>query len=112
MTNLTKKEIQVLTRCAEGGSTKTIAIDLHLSYSTIRTHLHTSYRKLNVHDRAQAVIIAASLGLLGSNWSIHQSKEITDEMIMNGASNLPMRWSLKVRKEISQKVLTAALSQP
>lgn len=53
---LTKKEISVIQLLAQGKSYKQIALELDRSPSTIRHHLHTSYTKLKITDRAQAVI--------------------------------------------------------
>ncbi len=51
---LSRRELEVLQRLAKGGIYKQIADDLGLSTSSIRSHLHNIYRKLNVPDRAQA----------------------------------------------------------
>lgn len=44
---------------------KQIAAQLFVSVSTIRTHLHSVYMKLDVKDRAQAVILCTREGWLG-----------------------------------------------
>lgn len=59
---LSRRELEVLQRLAKGGIYKQIADDLGLSTSSIRSHLHNIYRKLNVPDRAQAVLLATSSG--------------------------------------------------
>ena len=51
----TDREREVLARVADGGSVVSIAADLHLSQSTVKTHLEHVYRKLGVSDRAAAV---------------------------------------------------------
>jgi putative nucleotidyltransferase with HDIG domain len=56
------REIEVLRRLAQGMVYKQIAIELGLSTSTIRTHLHNVYGKLGAMDRAQAVLIATERG--------------------------------------------------
>jgi DNA-binding NarL/FixJ family response regulator len=43
---------------------KQIALELCLSTSTVRTHLHNIYGKLGAVDRAQAVLLATERGWL------------------------------------------------
>ncbi len=59
---LSGREVDVLRRLARGMVYKQIAIELGLSTSTIRTHLHNIYGKLGAMDRAQAVLIATQRG--------------------------------------------------
>lgn len=59
---LSERERDALAKLAEGKVYKQIADDLNLSVSTVRTHLHNIYRKLEVVDRAQAVIKAREEG--------------------------------------------------
>jgi DNA-binding NarL/FixJ family response regulator len=59
---LTPMQQKVLVALAEGKTYKQIAASLSVSESTIRTHLHNVYGKLDVMDRAQAVLLAAERG--------------------------------------------------
>jgi putative nucleotidyltransferase with HDIG domain len=61
---LSGREVEVLKRLAEGKVYKQIALELSLSTSTVRTHLHNVYGKLGAVDRAQAVLIATERGWL------------------------------------------------
>jgi len=61
---LSVREVDVLKRLAEGKVYKQIALELGLSTSTVRTHLHNIYGKLGAVDRAQAVLIATERGWL------------------------------------------------
>jgi len=61
---LSVRELGVLQRLAEGKVYKQIAHELTLSTSTVRTHLHNIYGKLDAVDRAQAVLIATERGWL------------------------------------------------
>ena len=61
---LTKREVEVLECIAEGLSAPEIAERLVLSVTTIKTHLHNIYRKLDVSDRAAAVAQAMRRGIL------------------------------------------------
>jgi putative nucleotidyltransferase with HDIG domain len=61
---LSGAELKVLRALARGQVYKEIAADLHLSASTVRSHLHNIYKHLGVIDRAQAVILASERGWL------------------------------------------------
>ena len=61
---LSTRELDVLKRLAEGKVYKQIALELSLSTSTVRTHLHNIYGKLGAVDRAQAVLVANERGWL------------------------------------------------
>ncbi|MFL5885155.1 MAG: HDOD domain-containing protein [Thermoleophilaceae bacterium] len=61
---LSARETEVLRRLAEGKVYKQIALELSLSTSTVRTHLHNTYAKLGAVDRAQAVLLATQRGWL------------------------------------------------
>ena len=55
---LTSRELEVLAILAGGKSTKDIARQLYLSEPTIKTHLASIYRKLEVSNRISAVAVA------------------------------------------------------
>jgi putative nucleotidyltransferase with HDIG domain len=59
---LTRGEQRVLAELANGLLYKQIAARLGVSVSTVRTHLHNTYRKLGVSDRAQAILMAKEQG--------------------------------------------------
>ena len=61
---LTSREAGVLRLLAEGRTAARIGAELHLSESTVKTHLHNLYDKLGVSDRAAAVATAMRWGLL------------------------------------------------
>jgi putative nucleotidyltransferase with HDIG domain len=61
---LSARELEVLRRLSEGKVYKQIALELSLSTSTVRTHLHNTYCKLGAVDRAQAVLLATQRGWL------------------------------------------------
>jgi putative nucleotidyltransferase with HDIG domain len=61
---LSSRELDVLKRLAQGMVYKQIALELSLSTSTVRTHLHNIYGKLGAVDRAQAVLHATERGWL------------------------------------------------
>ncbi len=60
--SLSTREVEVLRSLRDGKVYKQIAVDLGLSTSTVRTHLHNTYAKLGAVDRAQAVLIATQRG--------------------------------------------------
>jgi DNA-binding NarL/FixJ family response regulator len=63
--NLSARELEVLTILATGRSTKEIAKELYLSEPTIKTHLASIYRKLEVNNRISAVVVARENSWLG-----------------------------------------------
>ena len=60
---LTKRELEVLRGLSEGKSNKEIARDLDLTEPTIKLHMKTLYRKLEVNNRTRAAIVARDEGL-------------------------------------------------
>jgi DNA-binding NarL/FixJ family response regulator len=59
---LSKQETVTLKLLATGKVYAAIADELGLATSTVRTHLHSAYTKMNVVDRAQAVLHATEMG--------------------------------------------------
>ena len=59
---LTEREREVVKLLASGKTYKQLANALQVSQSTIRNHLHNVYHKLEVVDRAQAVIVSREHG--------------------------------------------------
>jgi DNA-binding response OmpR family regulator len=59
---LTARELEVLGLLSSGKTYKQVANALDLSQSTVRNHLHNIYHKLDVVDRAQAVIVSRENG--------------------------------------------------
>jgi DNA-binding CsgD family transcriptional regulator len=62
--DLAPRELQVLQLIADGKSTKQIAGTLHLSESTVKTHLRTLFDKLGASHRAHAVALAIRYHLI------------------------------------------------
>jgi LuxR family maltose regulon positive regulatory protein len=61
---LTAREVEIIRLIAQGLSNQEIAYSLHLSLSTIKVHIYNIYRKLNVHNRTQAVAKAKPLNII------------------------------------------------
>ncbi len=59
---LTEREREVVGLLSMGKTYKQVASALQVSQSTIRNHLHNVYHKLDVVDRAQAVIVSREHG--------------------------------------------------
>lgn len=61
---LTDRELEVIRAAARGERTKEIAAQLHISERTVKAHLSSIFRKLDVDSRTGAVAAAARSGLL------------------------------------------------
>lgn len=61
---LTAREIEVLLLIAQGHSNADIADRLTITDHTVKTHINRLFTKLEVRDRAQAVIVAYEAGLV------------------------------------------------
>ena len=59
---LTARERDVLELVEEGLVNREIAQRLHIQPSTVKNHLHSVFRKLEVHDREAAALFARRLG--------------------------------------------------
>lgn len=55
---LTHREFEVLSLIAEGRNNKEIAEELFISEKTVKNHVSSIFRKINVSDRTQAAIYA------------------------------------------------------
>jgi DNA-binding NarL/FixJ family response regulator len=64
LAELTPRELEVLRFVARGFSNSDIARQLVLGEATIKTHVARIFQKLNLHDRAQAVVLAYESGLV------------------------------------------------
>lgn len=62
--SLSEREREVLRGVALGQSNREIAESLIVGEETIRTHLKSTFRKLGVNDRTQAVVLALKYGML------------------------------------------------
>lgn len=63
---LTTREREVLERMVNGQSAQTMAADLQVSYSTVRTHVQNILVKLGVHSQLEASAYAVEHGLVES----------------------------------------------
>jgi LuxR family maltose regulon positive regulatory protein len=61
---LSERELEILRLIAEGMHTQAIARKLIVAPGTVKAHVATIYRKLDVHSRTQALAAARALGLL------------------------------------------------
>lgn len=63
---LTPRENEILNLLAEGQSNKVIARNLGISDGTVKLHVKAILRKLGVHSRVEAAVIAVEQGLRGN----------------------------------------------
>ena len=60
---LTPREMEILTHLAIGQSNKVIARDLGISIGTVKLHVKAILRKLGVHSRVEAAVMAVENGI-------------------------------------------------
>ncbi len=63
LAELTPREREILKHLAEGQSNKVIARNLGISDGTVKLHVKAILRKLGVHSRVEAAVMAVELGL-------------------------------------------------
>lgn len=60
---LTRREREVLQQAALGMTNRQIGAELAIAEQTVKNHLSSAMRKLSIHDRTHAVVMA-----LGNGW--------------------------------------------
>jgi len=61
---LSKREIEILVHLSKGLNYNEIAENLIISPSTVRKHIENTYKKLHVHNKMEAVILAQKRNLI------------------------------------------------
>jgi len=69
ISTLTPRESEILELLAEGQSNKLIAKNLGISDGTVKLHVKAILRKLEIHSRVEAAVIAVEHGLKKKNTS-------------------------------------------
>jgi DNA-binding NarL/FixJ family response regulator len=67
--HLTERELEVFRALGRGLNNQEIARELWISESTVKTHVTRLFAKLNLRDRAQAVVLAYESGLVSTSRS-------------------------------------------
>jgi two-component system NarL family response regulator len=62
--SLSKRELDVVALLAHGKSNKEIGEELHISETTVKSHVKSVFAKLNVFSRTEAVTTAVQRGLI------------------------------------------------
>jgi len=62
--DLTQRELEVLRRLALGRTNREIGSELFISEETVKTHIGRVLAKLQVENRAQAIVAALKRGLV------------------------------------------------
>ena len=66
-TLLTEREVDVLRELVRGSTNQEIADALHVSATTVRSHISSILRKLQLNNRTQAALFAIDAGLVTPN---------------------------------------------
>jgi DNA-binding NarL/FixJ family response regulator len=61
LNSLTRRQLLVLERMAQGESNKQIAYNLNIAETTVKAHVSAILRKLGVHNRVQAILSASDI---------------------------------------------------
>ena len=64
VSDLTKRELEVLKMIASGAFNKEIALTLNISERTVKNHISSIFKKLDVTDRTQAAVFAIKNNLI------------------------------------------------
>ena len=64
MESLTKRELQVLKELAVGKFNRDIAKEMEISERTVKNHISSIFKKLDVTDRTQAAVFAIRNNLI------------------------------------------------
>jgi RNA polymerase sigma factor (sigma-70 family) len=67
LSGLTPREEEILKLIATGESNREIAARLFISEQTVKNHVASIFRKLQVNDRTKAALLAVKLGLSGDH---------------------------------------------
>ena len=65
---LTPRELEILCHLAEGHSNKVIARNLEITDGTVKMHVKAILRKLNVHSRIEAAVMAVEQGICSRSY--------------------------------------------
>ena len=60
---LSNRQVQVLMKVVQGKANKVVAREMNISEGTVKAHLSAAFRALGVHNRTEAVYMAAKLCL-------------------------------------------------
>lgn len=63
--SLTRRQVEVLREVAKGLNNRQIAQNLNVTEGTVKIHLATIFRVLNVNSRTEALLLAQKMGLGG-----------------------------------------------
>lgn len=83
---LSAREIEILTQVATGATNQQIALALHVSVNTVKTHLRNIFAKLGVESRTEATLYAIQHGLI----PVARPAEVLSTNAENTSQVLPM----------------------
>ena len=79
--SLTPREREVLEHAALGLSNREIGAALRIAEQTVKNHLGSAMRKLALHDRTHAVVIALRNGVIAMPIEAQESAALDDRRI-------------------------------
>ena len=75
---LTRREREVLEQAALGMTNRQIGEELGIAEQTVKNHLSNAMRRLSLHDRTHAVVIAIGEGLISLPVRDNEEAEVVE----------------------------------
>jgi DNA-binding NarL/FixJ family response regulator len=86
---LTRRELDVLQRIAEGRGNKAIASDLDIAVGTVKTHVKAILGKLDACSRTEAAAVAARRGLIAIDRAVQRPARAVPSPFMHPVLRFP-----------------------